>query len=122
MKEISKNQSTYICPNCSAIAEWNAYYGRFTCTRCTYEWGPDEKEQKSNKCCGNCKFCRVEADNNHIGVYYCRKGRKKKLLDQLKLQDECNCKYFEKDVCDISTEEWNRVCAGLAYAQPGHYD
>lgn len=45
MKEISKIQSTYICPNCSAIAEWNAYYGRFTCTRCTYEWEPDEKEQ-----------------------------------------------------------------------------
>ena len=46
MKEISKIQSTYICPNCSAIAEWNAYYGRFTCTRCTYEWKPDEKEQR----------------------------------------------------------------------------
>lgn len=71
MKEVSKNQSTYICPNCSAIAEWNAYYGRFTCTRCTYEWEPDKKEQMSHKCCRNCKFCRVEADNNHIGVYYC---------------------------------------------------
>ena len=27
----------YICPKCGAIAEWNAYYGRYTCTRCTYE-------------------------------------------------------------------------------------
>ena len=26
------------CPKCGAIAEWNAYYGRFTCTRCPYEW------------------------------------------------------------------------------------
>ena len=26
-----------ICPKCGAIAEYNAYYGRVTCTRCTWE-------------------------------------------------------------------------------------
>lgn len=26
-----------ICPNCGAIAEYNAYYGRTTCTRCFWE-------------------------------------------------------------------------------------
>lgn len=26
-----------ICPKCGAIAEFNAYYGRTTCTRCTWE-------------------------------------------------------------------------------------
>lgn len=30
-----------ICPKCGAIAEYNAYYGRVTCTRCTWE---SEKE------------------------------------------------------------------------------
>lgn len=26
-----------ICPECGAIAEYNAYYGRTTCTRCAWE-------------------------------------------------------------------------------------
>lgn len=26
-----------ICPNCGAVAEFNAYYGRSTCTRCNWE-------------------------------------------------------------------------------------
>lgn len=26
-----------ICPKCGAIAEYNAYYGRTTCTRCDWE-------------------------------------------------------------------------------------
>ena len=26
-----------ICPTCGAIAEYNAYYGRITCTRCVWE-------------------------------------------------------------------------------------
>nr|DAD55827.1 MAG TPA: zinc ribbon domain protein [Bacteriophage sp.] len=26
-----------ICPQCGAIAEFNAYYGRVTCTRCNWE-------------------------------------------------------------------------------------
>mgnify|MGYP000870473686 CR=1 FL=1 len=26
-----------ICPQCGAIAEFNAYYGRLTCTRCNWE-------------------------------------------------------------------------------------
>lgn len=26
-----------ICPRCGAIAEFNAYYGRVTCTRCNWE-------------------------------------------------------------------------------------
>ena len=26
-----------ICPKCGAIAEYNAYYGRTTCTRCNWE-------------------------------------------------------------------------------------
>lgn len=26
-----------ICPECHAIAEYNAYYGRITCTRCSWE-------------------------------------------------------------------------------------
>lgn len=74
------------------------------------------------KCCYNCRFRKVDVDYTHNAVDYCRRGRKKKLLDQLKLQNECDCKYFEKDICDISTEEWNRVCAGLGYIPPGRYD
>ena len=26
-----------ICPKCGGIAEFNAYYGRVTCTRCSWE-------------------------------------------------------------------------------------
>jgi len=26
-----------ICPKCGGIAEYNAYYGRITCTRCPWE-------------------------------------------------------------------------------------
>lgn len=26
-----------ICPKCGAIAEYNAYYERITCTRCNWE-------------------------------------------------------------------------------------
>lgn len=26
-----------ICPMCKAIAEYNAYYGRLTCTKCNWE-------------------------------------------------------------------------------------
>lgn len=25
------------CPKCGAIAEYNSYYGRITCTRCDWE-------------------------------------------------------------------------------------
>lgn len=32
-----------ICPKCGAIAEFNAYYGRTTCTRCS--WEDKESEQ-----------------------------------------------------------------------------
>ena len=32
-----------ICPNCGAVAEFNAYYGRTTCTRCN--WEDKESEQ-----------------------------------------------------------------------------
>lgn len=27
----------YCCPKCGAIAEYNAYYGRITCTSCNWE-------------------------------------------------------------------------------------
>lgn len=27
----------YCCPKCGAIAEYNAYYGRITCTSCKWE-------------------------------------------------------------------------------------
>ena len=33
-----------ICPKCGAIAEYNAYYGRTTCTRC--EWESEEQQKK----------------------------------------------------------------------------
>ena len=33
--------SVKICPKCGSVAEYNAYYGRVTCTRCTWE-GPKE--------------------------------------------------------------------------------
>lgn len=32
-----RNPSIAICPKCKAIAEYNAYYGRVTCTRCAWE-------------------------------------------------------------------------------------
>ena len=32
-----------ICPKCGAVAEFNAYYGRITCTRCN--WEDKESEQ-----------------------------------------------------------------------------
>lgn len=32
-----------ICPKCGAIAEFNVYYGRTTCTRCS--WEDKESEQ-----------------------------------------------------------------------------
>ena len=31
-----------ICPKCGAIAEYNAYYERITCTRCS--WESDKKK------------------------------------------------------------------------------
>lgn len=34
-----------ICPKCGAIAEFNAYYERTTCTRCNWE-GKKEKQQR----------------------------------------------------------------------------
>lgn len=36
-----------ICPQCGAIAEFNAYYGRVTCTRCNWE-SEKRGEEKSN--------------------------------------------------------------------------
>ena len=32
------------CPKCGAIAEYNAYYGRITCTRCNWE-GKEKKKR-----------------------------------------------------------------------------
>lgn len=32
-----RNPAIAICPKCGAIAEYNAYYGRTTCTRCPWE-------------------------------------------------------------------------------------
>lgn len=34
-----------ICPKCKSIAEYNAYYGRVTCTHCSWE-----SDNSSNKC------------------------------------------------------------------------
>lgn len=34
---LTKNPATPICPKCGAIAEYNSYYGRITCTRCEWE-------------------------------------------------------------------------------------
>ena len=36
-----------ICPKCGAIAEYNAYYGRTTCTRCS--WESEKYKTISNK-------------------------------------------------------------------------
>ena len=41
-----------ICPKCGSIAEYNAYYGRITCTSCAWESEPGEditKFLKGNK-------------------------------------------------------------------------
>lgn len=35
-----------ICPKCGAIAEYNAYYSRTTCTSCSWE-SAKRKESKS---------------------------------------------------------------------------
>lgn len=37
----------YSCPKCGAIAEYNAYYGRITCTSCN--WESEEKKDTSNE-------------------------------------------------------------------------
>lgn len=37
-----------ICPKCGGIAEYNAYYGRTTCTRCDWE-SEKEKSESSGK-------------------------------------------------------------------------
>lgn len=38
-----------ICPKCGAIAEFNAYYGRITCTRCTWESKNVRRQQVCEK-------------------------------------------------------------------------
>lgn len=37
-----------ICPKCKSIAEYNAYYGRVTCTSCSWE-SDDLKKEKQLK-------------------------------------------------------------------------
>lgn len=37
-----------ICPKCGAIAEYNAYYNRITCTRCNWESETMLKEEYKN--------------------------------------------------------------------------
>ena len=37
-----------ICPKCGAIAEYNAYYNRITCTSCNWESGTMLKEEYKN--------------------------------------------------------------------------
>ncbi len=37
-----------ICPKCGAIAEYNAYYGRVTCTRCSWESEKTTREKSIN--------------------------------------------------------------------------
>lgn len=37
-----------ICPECGAIAEYNAYYGRITCTRCS--WESDKQKATEVRC------------------------------------------------------------------------
>lgn len=36
-----------ICPKCGAIAEYNAYYNRYTCTRCTHEWSKQCSDERN---------------------------------------------------------------------------
>ena len=41
-----------ICPKCGSIAEYNAYYGRTTCTSCEWESEPNKNKKvmvKSDK-------------------------------------------------------------------------
>lgn len=38
-----------ICPQCGAIAEFNAYYGRVTCTRCNWESEESKLTAQSKK-------------------------------------------------------------------------
>lgn len=75
-----------------------------------------------DRCCYNCKFQKIEVNRYRNALSYCQKGQKKKLLNNLELQKECDCKYFERDTCDISTEEWSRTCDGLGYIPPHKYD
>lgn len=39
----------YSCPKCGAIAEYNAYYGRITCTSCNWESEKMESEEKERE-------------------------------------------------------------------------
>lgn len=36
-----------ICQKCGSVAEYNAYYGRVTCTKCA--WGSDNISAKDSK-------------------------------------------------------------------------
>ena len=40
-----------ICPRCGAIAEYNAYYGRYTCTRCNWEEKPENMGRNTDGDC-----------------------------------------------------------------------
>lgn len=51
-----------ICQKCGAIAEYNAYYGRVTCTRCSWE-----SEQISREESVKYSMYRKEENKGEIG-------------------------------------------------------
>ena len=38
-----------ICPKCGSVAEYNAYYGRVTCTKCSWESETISRDESKNK-------------------------------------------------------------------------
>lgn len=57
-----------ICPKCGGIAEFNAYYERVTCTRCS--WESEKTNIKDSQ-----KYCYVKTENDNI-----KKTDKEKVL------------------------------------------
>ena len=55
--------SIKICPKCGSIAEYNAYYGRITCTKCTWE---ESKEDMLTKYRHNTPFDAVLYKNKIV--------------------------------------------------------
>ncbi len=52
-----------ICQKCGSVAEYNAYYGRVTCTKCSWESEMISREESE-------KYSRFEKEGSNIEKEY----------------------------------------------------